>query len=347
MAITYIFGNGLSIAYSSEYQLPKLTNRVRAGLQAQPFGRGQDTLLDAVRRLYERLQGDQTATIDTFENYAGPIDRLAFALEELGELALVAESETAQQHIKETAKFARDIYTRSVAVVLGEVTAHPNDGDWSAVDNVANTLFNAVTTHGEVNVFTLNYDALLDSALIKAGREKFADEFSGYGLTTIQLNGISVTAHRWREPQEQPENRPIRLRHLHGAATWLRHDGRVLKVATLDDLRKADVWNSWAKGSPDAQAAQPLVVLGDRKDQQVSLPPFSEQYVELAVRIAESDKVTIAGYGFGDEPLNRAIREHLRPKTQIVVVNPDRQLGSKVRKALGGREFEFLNQGLS
>lgn len=53
-----------------------------------------------------------------------------------------------------------------------------------------------------------------------------------------------------------------------------------------------------------------------------------------------SDKVIIAGYGFRDEPVNRAIRQGLTRNARVLVVNPEKEIEAGARAALDMKEMD-------
>lgn len=343
MSVTFIFGNGLSIAYKpAYYALDALTTAVREKLEEQPYG--DATLLDVMDELIDRMSPVAPGHVRSFEEYAGPLERLATSIQQLGVLADVAEDEEDAKAIQRTAEKARDLYVRVVATVLTIVTAHVDHmGDETPIQRVAKLVIETAQSEHVAHVFTLNYDALLDSALLhystgdllrKPENFMLVDDAQGNDERVIKVNGEKLRALGFRQ---DPYGRPplVRLYHLHGAATWIRHvkSNEVVKAGKLQDLRDAELWTRWADGKE--RHLEPVVVLGDRKDRLVTRTPFDRQYAHLQTAVSESSHIVIAGYGFGDVPLNEAIRASLDPATTVWVINPDKGVGAIAREALG------------
>jgi hypothetical protein len=183
-------------------------------------------------------------------------------------------------------------------------------------------------THGlgaadRVAVYTVNYDALLDRGLLTVEEELvagvppfvLADQFSGqpgdvWALAISGVPGDALPVHV-RRTKEWPRQRTVDLYHLHGGEQWLRtRDGEVVKAAHLNDVRAQHLFTRWAEG--EAIAARPVLLLTDQKSHVADLPPFDEDYARLRRDLRDADRVVVAGYGFGDVPLNRTIGEAWR-----------------------------------
>lgn len=138
----------------------------------------------------------------------------------------------------------------------------PDDGGWNAVNQIGDHLVGRAIEQGELDVFCLNYDALLDSALLQAGqgehygRFSLMDEYQGYGERSVQVftanRGLGeIEALPWRWGRYTPDGAPLRLHHLHGAGTWMRADGEILKARSLEEIRDAGLFAAWAEGTED------------------------------------------------------------------------------------------------
>jgi len=129
-----------------------------------------------------------------------------------------------------------------------------------------------------------------------------------------------VTGLRLRDPDDPEyltDSRSVIAYHLHGSLAWLRDPttDRVYKAASLEVLRDdLDFFESVADG--DA-TLEPVVVLTDRKRAAIAREPFASAYRMLQTSVATADTLIIAGYGFGDIPLNTALGDALAARTRL------------------------------
>jgi hypothetical protein len=168
----------------------------------------------------------------------------------------------------------------------------------------------------------LNYDALIDAAAIdvrdqRAKRARLpwthgivlGDMAQGFGEEAVEvIPDGAVTAYPLRDDDEY-ESASLIIYHLHGSLQWLRRDdGSVWKVERLERLRELDFWVRYSRGET---ALKPVVVLADQKARAVELDPFRWAYDRFEDGLRSADMLVIAGYGFGDLPVNRALARGL------------------------------------
>jgi hypothetical protein len=347
---TVLIGNGLSLAYNRDhYSLANLTERVRMRLAAMPTDGG--TLLDDLDEIRTSLRPDFVPrTGESFEDIAGPVDRLANTLSEFGPLDRVATDE--QRSVLHNLEMTlRGLYTRVVGAVLEEVAAHPpTEAGWDPVHDVGRRLAQMTLEQGEMDVFCLNYDALLDAALIAATAwlgpywkaVALSDEFHGLDVGMVPLyrpDGSigQVEAHRWRVGSYYPRFAHLRFHHLHGAATWMRWGGDIWKASSLGEIRDCGLFTSWAEGVErpgESGAVEPVVLLGDQKESSVARRPFNENYEAFAIAVGLADEIILAGFSFMDRPLTRTIVQHRQQGARVVVINPSKDIEERALEAL-------------
>lgn len=345
----YLFGNGLARTFSeAHYNLPTITQAVQELASEVPLEGG--TLLDALKKLAAANNPDQVSglMLSDFEHIAGPIDRLAHSLSEVTMLVGLANTEAEKALILALSDRLRSIYKRVVGAALVHVTQHSEaTGNWAPINQVAEHLTEVVAVQHRLDVFTINYDALLDSALLQISSThedfKLADEFRGYSPDTIpvlmrEVGLQNVPAFPWREDFYAPTQPLVRLHHLHGAATWLTYQGTVYKARSLEQIREGGLFTAWVygvEGHGTAGQVEPTVILGDQKARAVKLDPFVETYQALVAAVQRSTCLVIAGYSFKDRPLNRVLRSFVRDDAQVVVIDPGPGVESAARAALG------------
>lgn len=281
-----------------------------------------------IEHLAELVRADHPSrrSVDNFEDLAGPIERLAAGIRHVQGLIAIGDA-SEQQALEQIALRAGRLYRQTVGGVLQAVTERQDGGLPEVLVDIATFLADGTPANACTDVFVLNYDAWLDSALLalrdkrrgKGDAFELSDEFDGRTGRVRQVNGTNVSTLRWRGDPWRPTGRSIRLHHLHGAANWLTNGNDILKVP-MEEMRGCDQFGVWARG--EATGYDPVVVLGDSKERLVAREPFNETYGALRRVISQSDRLVIAGYSFRDVPLNKAIGEALPDASELVVVDP-------------------------
>lgn len=176
-----------------------------------------------------------------------------------------------------------------------------------------------------VNVFTLNYDTLVEQAADAEG--------------VVLLDGFVGTQHRVFRPESYEQDlyfpaettegrvhrfdRVLHLYKLHGSITWHANEPTIYNPYGIQS------------GLFDAAASKPLLIYPTPAKYGETLGlPYSELFRRFATALARPQSVLFAiGYGFGDEHVNAIIRQALAvPSFTLVIVDPSP--GSEFVKSL-------------
>ncbi len=154
--------------------------------------------------------------------------------------------------------------------------------------------------HLPVELFTVNYDLLIENALEALGVPYF-DGFAGALRARFRTEIVEAAAGA-------PESLPaflVRLWKLHGSVHWAWERGQVVRLgAPVSDHEPAAIYPSDAKY--DESRRVPFVVLQDRFRRAMQHP---------------ETLMLISGYSFGDAHLNELIFDaaRRRPRSEFVV----------------------------
>lgn len=149
-----------------------------------------------------------------------------------------------------------------------------------------------------IDVFSLNYDLCVESALVEAGHSDF-------------VNGFGVSG--W-DPSLLDEARAIRIFKLHGSLDWV--DDEAYGLCSLEFPRHRD-------GEDIDESRPPLLIFGTH-NKIVATQPFVTLMYHFSRALSSTSLLLIIGYGFGDLYINGMIKQVLRANTnlRVLVVNP-------------------------
>jgi hypothetical protein len=177
----------------------------------------------------------------------------------------------------------------------------------------------------DTTVATLNYDGLLHYGFLHdSDGSDWCDMADGRGRQVEPADfsdGFPLPSWPLRTSMNFVNNR-ARLLNLHGSLGWLRHSSSSLvpyRKFRLDDLRGSDYWSKLNRGETDWE---PVVVLTSAKDSVPERYPYSLAYGALQASLVESDHWLIAGYGFGDSPVNDTFRRAVAARRRLGAAEP-------------------------
>jgi len=185
-------------------------------------------------------------------------------------------------------------------------------------------------TRDRLNIFTTNYDRLIEMGSELAGLH-LLDRFVGNLTPLFRSSRLDLDMH-YNPPGIRGEPRYLegvaRFTKLHGSLDW---------VQTCDDIRRiglpfgADKIEPYlqAPGLQNVSSHQLMIYPNAAKDRETADYPYVELFRDLASAICRPNSTLVAyGYSFGDEHINRIIRDMLTiPSTHLVIISYDDPLG--------------------
>jgi len=168
-----------------------------------------------------------------------------------------------------------------------------------------------------LDIFTLNYDLCIETALTKFAKKKFENGFT-------QDSG-------WQPARFDGNDCAIRLYKLHGSLDWV--EDRAYGVCSLEFPRHD------MAGDLAAMNLQPLLIFGTAH----KLSP-REPFLTLAHAFSQcvlhTSVLVIIGYSFGDDYVNEIIRQGVErnPRLRVLVVSPSASTHVDRHSFLRGRQ---------
>jgi hypothetical protein len=176
-------------------------------------------------------------------------------------------------------------------------------------------LLETIDDSDEIDLFTLNFDLLLETILLTYyEKDKFADfHFRGKKWVAIDNEWqYYFDPDRSKQIHQENYSNNVRLHHLHGSLSSFKdlESGRIFKITT-DSLRSSNLYENIFK-----HGVIPSIVTGGGKSLKVQQNPFHFYYNEfkksMAIEEALCDELYIIGYSFRDNHINKAIKERLQ-----------------------------------
>ncbi|HEX5370482.1 MAG TPA: SIR2 family protein [Dehalococcoidia bacterium] len=172
-----------------------------------------------------------------------------------------------------------------------------------------------------LHIFTTNYDRLIEHGCDLAGLRAI-DRFVGALNPMFRASRVEVDVH-YNPPGIRGEPRflegVIRLTKLHGSLDWLFN-------ATDRRIYRRGI----PFGAPDDHSDVPtepvdtvMIYPNPAKDVETTQYPYAELFRDFAASVCRPNSVVVTyGYGFGDDHVNRVLRDMLTiPSTHLVIIS--------------------------
>lgn len=218
--------------------------------------------------------------------------------------------------------FAHSILTSEAGIATAEETRREQ-----AFNTLVTFLMSFASRTGvrdRLNIFTTNYDRLIEAGAELAGLH-LLDRFLGNLMPIFRSSRLDLDMH-YNPPGIRGEPR-----YLEGVARYTKLHGSVDWLQTGQDIRRfglpfgADSVAPYlqAPGLGEADAHQLMIYPNAAKDRETADYPYVELFRDLAAAVCRPNSTLVTyGYSFGDEHINRVIRDMLTiPSTHLVVIS--------------------------
>ncbi|MCD7953192.1 MAG: SIR2 family protein [Synergistaceae bacterium] len=189
-------------------------------------------------------------------------------------------------------------------------------------------------TRERLNIFTTNYDRLIEAGAELAGLH-LLDRFTGTLSPIFRSSRLDIDMH-YNPPGIRGEPRYLegvaRLTKLHGSIDWIDAGSDIRKIGL--PLGSSDISNFLkAPGLNDLDHRQVMIYPNSSKDRETSEYPYVELFRDFATALCRPNNTLVTyGYGFGDDHINRIIKDMLTiPSTHLVIISFD-DAGGRITK---------------
>jgi hypothetical protein len=339
-------GNGLSVALNHDFALPKITERFYTRLSKEHKAFIQHHMGSEYNQLnFEESISSIEQAYDALQNYhkflvSGENGANFLKVYNLEDVPL-------EKHIVAI----REIIYEYTVSILELIDGHVQQSEIAnKLDGFVSWLRCVLTTKNEVDLFTLNFDLLIETILLDiVGTEGFMDFHYKINRPWNEINNKFQYYFNPDMSRQIAGDINVRLHHLHGSLSSFKNisNGRLFKITT-ESLRESKLYNKIFE-----LELIPSIVTGGGKSAKVQQSPFSFYYNEFKKKMSIDeflcDELYIIGYSFQDDHINKAIKERLeisrrskepRPLNIVIVdyaaTEEDKtKFISKVNKELG------------
>lgn len=259
-------------------------------------------------------------------------DQLRVANELLRGLEILQKDSDADALRKELQTGMQDFAQSILASEAGIATADPDQRE-QAFNTLVTFLMSFASRTGvrdRLNIFTTNYDRLIEAGAELAGLH-LLDRFLGKLMPIFRSSRLDLDMH-YNPPGIRGEPRYLegvaRYTKLHGSVDWVQTGKDIRRIGLPFGASRVEPYLK-APGLSGASAHELMIYPNSAKDRETADYPYVELFRDLAAAVCRPNSTLVTyGYSFGDEHVNRVIRDMLTiPSTHLVVISYDDPLG--------------------
>lgn len=296
-------------------------------------GMGEATLFsykDEIKKAAEDAAKKAGREAGNLEDQLRAANELLRGLEILGK---AKEAETLRTELTTTLEaFAKSILESEVGIATA--TEDKRERAFNVLVTFLMSFASRTGVRDRLNIFTTNYDRLIEAGAELAGLH-LLDRFLGTLMPIFRSSRLDLDMH-YNPPGIRGEPRYLegvaRFTKLHGSVDWVQTDKDIRRVGLPFGADDVGPYLK-APGLNTASAHKLMIYPNAAKDRETADYPYVELFRDLAAAVCRPNSTLITyGYSFGDEHINRVIRDMLTiPSTHLVVISRDDPLGRIMR----------------
>lgn len=189
-------------------------------------------------------------------------------------------------------------------------------------------------TRDRLNIFTTNYDRLIEAGAELAGLH-LLDRFLGNLMPVFRSSRLDLDMH-YNPPGIRGEPRYLegvaRFTKLHGSIDWVQADKDIRRVGLPFGAESVAPYLK-SPALKKATALQLMIYPNSAKDRETAVYPYVELFRDFAAATCRPNCTLVCyGYSFGDEHINRIIEDMLTiPSTHLVIISYDDPLNRIIK----------------
>ncbi len=190
-------------------------------------------------------------------------------------------------------------------------------------------------TRERLNIFTTNYDRIIEAGAELAGLH-LLDRFTGTLAPIFRSSRLDIDMH-YNPPGIRGEPRYLegvaRFTKLHGSIDWIDTGTDIRRIGLPFGSSDIESFLN-APGLNDVDSRKVMIYPNSAKDRETAEYPYVELFRDFAAALCRPNSTLVTfGYGFGDEHINRVIKDMLTiPSTHLVIISFNDMGGRIIKK---------------
>lgn len=288
-----------------------------AGMERLPLTTCQDKI-NAAAEVSANQAGRKTGNVE---------DQLRVANELLRGLEILQDDEAAT--LRGELEAGMQTFAESILKSEAGIATAPDTQREQAFNTLVTFLMSfasRIGTRDRLSIFTTNYDRLIEAGAELAGVH-LLDRFLGNLMPIFRSSRLDLDMH-YNPPGIRGEPRYLegvaRFTKLHGSVDWVQTGKDIRRIGLSFGAETVDPYLK-APGLGEVTAHKLMIYPNAAKDRETADYPYVELFRDLASAVCRPNSTLVTyGYSFGDEHINRVIRDMLTiPSTHLVVISFD------------------------
>ncbi len=229
-------------------------------------------------------------------------------------------------------EFSQSILTSETGIATAEEDTR--EKAFNILINFLMSFASRTGTRDRLNIFTTNYDRLIEAGAELAGLH-LLDRFLGNLMPVFRSSRLDLDMH-YNPPGIRGEPRYLegvtRFTKLHGSVDWVQTGKDIRRIGLPFGADSVEPYLN-APVLKEATAHQLMIYPNSAKDRETAAYPYVELFRDFAAATCRPNSTLVTyGYSFGDEHINRIIEDMLTiPSTHLVIISYDDPLGRIIK----------------
>lgn len=265
-------------------------------------------------------------------NIANIEDRIRVANEVLNGLKVLQYSDDASDISTKLDTLRSDLenvmknFTDNISVIEASIMSADSVRRETAINKLVLFLMSFASrtgTRDRLNIFTTNYDRLIEAGADVAGL-RLIDRFVGALSPIFRSSRMDVDMH-YNPPGIRGEPRYLegvaRFTKLHGSLDWINVGEDIRRIGLPFGAKTIQPFLETA--GFDASYSSLMIYPNSAKERETAEYPYVELFRDFASALCCPNSTLVTyGYSFGDDHINRVIRDMLTiPSTHLVIID--------------------------